>query len=126
MREQESLGKRLGRLGVLLGVVFALAAGVVVTQRLSSDALSLLLGLACGVGAMAPTLLLGAVLWRRQEERLREQRSAAPASAQPPVVVIAPPMLPGYGAQYPALPEQPLAWTPSRQERKFTMVGGEE
>ena len=120
----EPLGRRVGRFFALLGALFAIVAAVVITQRLSEDALALLVGLACGIGAMLPTLLVGAALWRRQEVRQEQQARRAPQS--PSIVVVAPPALPGYGAQRPALDYDAQAWLPRAQQRQFMIVGEEE
>lgn len=127
-----SLEQRVGRFVALVAVIFAITAGVVVTQRLSDDALALLLGLACGVLVMIPTAGIGLLLWRR--ESARQQRYARPEySGSPPVIVVTPSALPGYGAQRPALGQSGQreygdgAWTMApRRERNFTIVGGEE
>lgn len=126
MTDRDSWSGRLGRLVALLGSVGAVTAVVVVTQRLSDDALALLVGLSCGVAAMAPAIGLGVWLWRRQElERQREaQRSSAPA-ATPPVIVVAPGALPGYGNPWGTLPSPPASWEVAPAERKFTIVGEE-
>lgn len=126
MTERDSLSGRVGRFVALLGLVAVVTAVVVVTQRLSDDALALLVGLSCGVAALAPTVGLGVWLWRRQElERQREaQRSSAPAAA-PPVIVVAPGALPGYGNPWVALPSPPATWEAAPAERKFTIVGEE-
>jgi len=126
MTDRDSWRGRLGRLVALLGSVGAVTAVVVVTQRLSDDALALLVGLSCGVAAMAPAIGLGVWLWRRQElERQREvPRSSAPA-ATPPVIVVAPGALPGYGNPWGALPSPPASWEVAPAERKFTIVGEE-
>jgi len=128
--EKESIGKRIGRFVTLLGIVTAVSGGVVVSQRLSEDSLALLVGLACGVMAMLPTLGLGVLLWRREEQQRREAASQSRLGAgQAPVIVVTPQALPGYGGQIPALSDgrsAPWQWMPSNQQRNFTIVGGEE
>jgi uncharacterized SAM-binding protein YcdF (DUF218 family) len=122
----------VGRFVLLVGAIFAITAGVVVTQRLSDDALALLLGLACGVLVMIPTAGIGLLLWRR--ESARQQRPPRPeTTGSPPVIVVTPSALPGYGAQRPALGQSGQgehsdgAWTMApRRERNFTIVGGEK
>ncbi|HIQ01503.1 MAG TPA: hypothetical protein EYH30_05170 [Anaerolineales bacterium] len=109
-----------GRIRVLVGVVlvtFAVTLAVVIGQRLSDQAMAVLSGAVCGVGASIPTSLL--IIWvtRRREE----QRPTRPAAGPyPPVVVVQPPAQPampsaqqsGYMAPY--LP--PV-------QREFTIVG---
>jgi hypothetical protein len=125
--ERESLGRRFQRFCVFVGGIFALSLGFVVGQRLSTDALAMLMGLALGVGVMVPALLLMVWMWRRQDDRQQEQarRRVAQQAPSPPVVVVAPPMFqPGYRDH--ALGYDQGAWNPAPQERKFTIVGGGE
>jgi hypothetical protein len=126
VQTHEPLGKRLGRFVGLLSVIAVVTGVVVVTQRLSRDALALLVGLTCGVMAMAPTIGLALLVWRREETR--QQTSNANPAMTPPVIVVTP-QLPGYGVQ-PALPgsaqQATWPWQPAPNERVFTIVGGEE
>ncbi|HOU15194.1 MAG TPA: hypothetical protein PKZ84_18980 [Anaerolineae bacterium] len=121
----EPLAKRLARFVGLLSAIAVVTGVVVVTQRLSRDTLALLVGLTCGVLAMAPTIGLALLVWRREETR---QQTAHTNPAMTPPVIVVTPQLPGYGA--PALPgsTQPVAWPwqPAPNERVFTVVGGEE
>lgn len=50
MNERDSVGKRIKRFFVLMGSISAITAGVVIAQRLSNDALALLIGLMAGGG----------------------------------------------------------------------------
>ena len=126
-----SFGKRLGRFVTLIGVIFAIAAAVIITQQLSRDSLALLVGLTCGVMAMLPTLALGFLVWRREDARRSEQPQIQQQHAQPyatpPVIVVSPQALPGYG-QSPALGQQGVAnpWMPASGQRNFTIVGGSD
>lgn len=126
MREPESLGKRMGRFGLLVGLVSAATGIVVITQRLSQDALALLVGLSCGVAVLLPALVSAVWLWRRQEARLAEAMATRASNVSPPVIVVAPSLPPGYGMQRPALSDAALAWGAQQAERKFTIVGGED
>ncbi|NMC02750.1 MAG: hypothetical protein GYA30_10305, partial [Chloroflexi bacterium] len=67
--ERESLGTRFKRFLLLVVILAVVVFIVVVTQRLSDDALALLVGLAAGLAAMTPALVLLGTLWRRQEQR---------------------------------------------------------
>lgn len=128
MEVQDSLGKRLGKFALFVGALFALTMGVIVSQRLSDDALALLVGLGCGALTMTPMMGLGLLLWHREQKRHR----AAPQSLTPPVVVVTPQALPGYGVPadraLPAPGSAPGAWqwNHGASERHFTIVGGEE
>lgn len=125
--EQESLGVRFKRFVTLLGMVTVISLVIVVTERLSDDALALLVGLAAGIAAMTPALLLLGVLWRRHELRLQERLTAPQwGTPSPPVIVVAPPMLPGYGEQRQESWKANALWTTGPVERKFTVVGGEQ
>jgi hypothetical protein len=129
MEERVSLGRRLGRFVTLLGMTFVAVMAVVISRRLSDDALALLVGLGCGVALLLPVLFLFVLIWRQQQRRQEERREeqAATRSSQPPVVVVAPPMLPpNYGNHAQSLPWRESASWPARRERKFTIVGEED
>lgn len=119
-------GRRPGRIGLLLGLTFAVAVAVVVGNRLSAEAMAVLVGVVCGVAAGIPTsVLLLAVLSRREDQRHEALGRQRQADHYPPVVVIqggAPQALPtGQQAGFwPALPPAPQA------NRRFHVVGGEE
>jgi hypothetical protein len=121
MDEMGNRSGRWGRLKILAGMVmmvFAVTSAVVVGNRLSDEALAVLAGAVCGVGAAIPTsLLIVAVSRRREEQRVQP---SVPQGAYPPVVVVTPP-----GGQ-----QRPDAWNalpPSLTapvQRHFTVVGG--
>jgi len=125
--ERESLGTRFKRFLLLVVILAVVVFIVVVTQRLSDDALALLVGLAAGLAAMTPALVLLGTLWRLQEQRLQE-RFAQPVNnaTAPPVIVVAPPMLPGYTPQRQNTWDTNSLWAAGSTERKFTVVGGEQ
>ncbi len=113
-------GRLLGFAGVV-GVAFAVTLAVVIGNRLSDEALAVLAGAVCGVGAAIPTSLLIVAVTRRQERgQERQQPTVQPQNAYPPVVVIAPPggqrWLEGGGMPTFEVPTQ----------RHFTVVGGEQ
>jgi len=118
---EENRGGRWSRLKLLAGMgamVFAVTLAVVVGNRLSDEALAVLAGAVCGVGAAIPTsLLIISVSRRRDEQRVQPPASQA---AYPPVVVVAPPAgQPRHGA-WNALPPSLAA----PMQRDFTVVGG--
>ena len=111
------------RLKVYAGLVmtaFAVTLAVVIGNRLSDEALAVLAGAVCGVGAAIPTSLLIVAVSRRHDGQ-RVQQPSTPQGLYPPVVVVAPP-----GGQ-----QRPNDWNvfpPSLtapRQRRFTVVGGE-
>ncbi|MDY6875129.1 MAG: hypothetical protein SWK90_02845 [Chloroflexota bacterium] len=124
MDDRENRKSSWGRLKTFIGLVtlvFAVTLAVIVGNRLSDEALAVLAGAVCGVGAAIPTSLLIVAVsrWRNEENKQRVQMST-PQGAYPPVVVVAPP-----GGQ-----QRPNAWNslpPSLTapvQRNFTVVGG--
>ncbi len=129
MNSEESLDKRLKRFGVLVSILSVVTVAVIVTQRLSNDALALLIGLSVGIVAMLPLVGLLVFIWRRQELHYQEARQYRPAELNPPVVVVTPAALPGYvpqRAEYGVNNQPQGSWGMARAERKFTIVGGEQ
>ena len=121
MEEKRNHNRRWNRTKVFTGLVvlvFVVTLAVVVGNRLSDEALAVLAGAVCGVGAAIPTSLLIVVVSRRRDER--RVQPYTPQGVYPPVVVVAPP-----GGQ-----QQPSDWNtlpPSLtapMQRHFTVVGG--
>jgi drug/metabolite transporter (DMT)-like permease len=127
---REERSRRWRRLGAFLGVVvvaFVVTLGLVVGNRLSDEALGVLAGAVCGVGAAIPTsLIVVAVTRRREGSDSRGAPGRSPGdwprpNPYPPVVVVSPPA----GQQ-----RSPHTWNalpPSLSapiERNFTVVGG--
>jgi len=111
---------RLKILGGLTAVTFAVTLALVIGNRLSDEALAVLAGAVCGVGAAIPTSLIIVWVSRRHEERVRSY--AQPPMQQgvyPPVVVVAPPGGQQWSNDWNAYPP-PLAAPAPRQ---FTVVG---
>jgi len=117
---------------IIVGAVFAVALAVVIGNRMSADAMAVVVGVVCGVLACVPTsLLLIWVLGRRGQETATDGDRSGLSSHYPPVVVVNPG--PGYGAPgygpplnlaagYPAGGRLPLPSGP----RDFKVVGDEE
>ena len=116
---------RLGRLrlfGAIVVVASAVTLTMVVGSRLSNEALSVLAGAVCGVGAAIPTsLVILSVSRRRDEPRERPvAQNSRHAGAYPPIVVVSP-----TPAQQPAGGWNPLpASMAAPSGRHFTVVGG--
>lgn len=103
-----------------LGVIaFAITLGVYVGNHLSPEALSVLTGAACGVGAVLPAALIaGLTLLRRRERDDPGRMPAASPSVYPPVIVVSPPAV-----GPPQSPGSPYAPVPSALPRQFTVIG---
>jgi len=115
-----------GRIRILAGitlVVFAVTLAVLVSQRLSDQAMAVLAGAVCGVGASIPTSLLIVWVTRRRQEERQEQRSARHTNnPYPPVIVVQQPGQPRV-SEY-----QQSGYLPSHApsaQREFNIVGGE-
>jgi hypothetical protein len=119
-------GRSPGRIGLILSLAFAVAVAIVVGNRMSAEAMAVLVGVVCGVAAGIPTsVLLLAVMSRREHQRYEELGRQRQANHYPPVIVIqggASQALPtGQQAGFwPSLPPTPQA------HRRFHAVGGEE
>lgn len=113
---------------------FCIGLGVTVAYRMQTEAMAVVVGVLCGVGASLPVslLLLYAV---RQSQRaappVGEARPPTPAThlqpPQPPQIVVVAPGYPdqhGQPWQYPQLPAgTPM---PPRAPRDFTIIGDDE
>jgi hypothetical protein len=112
-----------GRVWVGLGVVAILVTlAVIVGNRLSDEALAVLAGAVCGVGAAIPTSLLIVAVSRRRNDRDESPRpmpGGYPLNGYPPVVVVAPPY--AGPAQFPTA----ATWEDAPGPRHFTVVGDE-
>jgi hypothetical protein len=124
----------VNRVLVIMGLgvtAFAVTLAVYISSHLSDEAISVLTGAACGVGAMLPAVSIGVISLLRR----RDPGHATPASpwaqqgAQqpyPPVIVVAPP------ASSNALPAgqwqgmYPQGMNMPGGEREFSVIGEEE
>ncbi len=106
-------------------IAFGTALAVVIGIRLDQAALTVIVGVACGVAASIPTGLLIVFLlrWRNAANESRAARGYGRELVQsPPVVVVAPPTIP-------QLP-QPTSWSgaytpPAPTKREFAVIGEE-
>ena len=124
----------MSRVLVIMGLAataFAVTLAVYIGNHLSNEALSVLTGAACGVGAMLPAVLIGAIsLLRRREPG--NTMPTAPWAQQgvqqpyPPVIVVASPSSPNglpagqWQGMYPQGMNLPGG------EREFSVIGEEE
>ena len=121
------------RRGVLIiGAVFAVALAVAVGSRMSADAMSVVVGVVCGVLASIPTSLL--LLWvlARRGPGAERTGPAGMGNYFPPVVVVNPGPgygVPTYGSSAHALAAgsyAPAALPLPAGQRSFKVVGDEE
>ncbi len=114
----------MNRVLVIIGlgvVAFAVTMAVYIGGHLSDEAMSVLTGAACGVGAMLPAAIIGALalLRRRDREDAGARASPPPQSIYPPIIVVAPPAM-----NTPQPPHSPYAaMPPVAAPRQFTVIG---
>ena len=115
-----NVGERLRVFAGLAATAFAVTLAVLIGNRLSDEALAVLAGAVCGVGAAIPTSLLVVAVSRWRDGPRAPPMAPVPQNPYPPVVVVAPPGgQPGSHA-WNTLP--PSFGTPV--QRHFTVVGG--
>jgi hypothetical protein len=108
------------KLIALILIAFAATLAVIVGRRMSTDAMAVVIGIVCGVGASIPTsLLIMAMASRRETREERGQPSF------PPVVIVNPG---NQGGQVPSH-YQPPALPPALSQgvpRQFRVIGQED
>ena len=114
-----NVGGRLKLFLALMALAFAVTSAVVVGNRLSDEALAVLAGAVCGVGAAIPTSLLIVTVTRRRDAA-RAPQATPQSQGYPPVVVVTPPGSPQRSNDWNGLP--PSLSAPA--QRHFTVVGG--
>jgi hypothetical protein len=82
----------MGKVAVLLLLVFVVTLAVVVGERMSTDAMAVVVGVVCGVAAGIPMSVLLMLALRRRDREAQEamyaQTKAQYPGPNPPVVVI--------------------------------------
>ncbi len=119
--QREDRWRRLKFFAGLVVLAFTVTLAIIVGNRLSDEALGVLAGAVCGVGAAIPTSLIVVAVTRRQH-REPEQEPRAQQQSYPPVVVVTPQGTQRSNGQWNSLP---ASLSPPR-ERNFTVVGDEE
>jgi uncharacterized SAM-binding protein YcdF (DUF218 family) len=117
--------KKIFAIGALV-IIGVLAA--VVSFRLSTDALSIIVGAILGMIAILPTIMLVGYLLKKNQDAMLANAAQA-HQAQPPVVVVSGGVLPSHlvQPQTPAPAAQPMLPPPSQAPpRKFRLMGYEE
>jgi hypothetical protein len=107
-------------------IAFCIGLGVIVGNRMSSEALAVVVGVTCGVLAGIPTAVLLLILMRAQQRGIGDQR-AQQAPQYPPIIVV------GGTQSQPLLPthREPSAidgtWQPlGSPQREFRVIGEEK
>ena len=117
---------------ILLG--FGVALAFVIGQRMSTDAMAVVIGVAVGVAASVPTSLLLIALLRKERQPFRQEPSREmPYAAYPPalpqqpnVIVLDPSQLAGMrNAQMPT-PLPPPEYAPDGGMRRLRVVGSDD
>jgi hypothetical protein len=109
------------KLVALIFMAFAVTLAVIVGNRMSTDAMAVVIGIVCGVGASIPTSLLILAVASRRETR-EERRGQA---AFPPVVIVNPGHQGGQVPNYHQPPTLPPALSPGGP-RQFRVIGQED
>jgi hypothetical protein len=103
-------------------MAFVVALAVVIGQRMSTDAMAVVVGIVCGVAASVPTsLLIIFVTGRRWREMRGEERSP-----YPPVVVVNPGQGAGGVNSHPHSGAYLPPPAPPATPRRFRVVGEDE
>jgi hypothetical protein len=111
---------------VLIGAVFGVALAVMIGNRMSADAMGVVVGVVCGVVASIPTslVLIWALVRRTQGNGAEVVSRAGMSQTYPPVVVVNPG--PGYGASGYGPPMAQHSLPAPGGPRSFKVVGDEE
>jgi len=116
---------KLKHVALLLALTFTIALAVVIGKKMSTEAMAVVIGIACGVASSIPTTALLTLVLTRRDHQKEDERQLARPGAYPPVVVIqggAPQSLPSspQAGYWPGLAQAPLV------QRQFHIVGNED
>jgi hypothetical protein len=119
--------RRLIGLSLLVGIV---TLAVIIGQRMSTDAMAVVIGVVFGVAASIPTSLLIALAARGNRRQAPPYRrdDYQPSPPPPQIYVVNPGQMPAatnQGAQ-PALPQPPGAYYMAEPARRYKVVGDAE
>ncbi len=118
---------------VLVAMAFAVTLAIVVANRLSNEAMAVIVGAVCGISATIPISLGFAIAasrnWGQRQTPSPYDTYEQPRAPQPPVIVIAPPQQqPSPYAPYGAAQQSyylPPSAPPPGAPRDFKIVGDE-
>jgi hypothetical protein len=114
---------------VPLALGFGVTLAFIVGQRMSTDAMAVVIGVAVGVAASVPTSVLLVALLRRERREGWSQDSRSwqqPTLPQPPVIVLNPADLLGQRNQQLPLPPPPSEPMLEAGLRRLRVVGDDE
>lgn len=116
---------------ILLG--FGVALAIVIGQRMSTDAMAVVIGVAVGVAASVPTSLLLIALLRKERQSFRQEmphelpyNPYPPAAQQPNVIVLDPAQLAGMRSTQLQTPLPPPEYSPDGGMRRLRVVGSDD
>lgn len=117
----------------LIGLVllaFGVTLAVIIGQRMSTDAMAVVIGVAVGVAASVPTSLLLVALLRRERAIWRQEpppQTALPPAPPANVIVLDPAQLWGQkGGQAPYVPLPPIDYAQGAGVHRLRVVGSED
>ena len=102
--------------GLIAATAFAITLAVLIGDRLSTEAMAVLAGAVCGVGAAIPTSLL--ILTVTQRARRQAEPTPAPRPQFTPVMMVPPMQI-----QQPTPAPPPATWENAPIQRHFHVVG---
>ena len=119
------------RLIPLLLLGFFVALAIVIGQRMSTDAMAVVIGVAVGVAASVPTSLLLVALLRKERSTYRPEMPREPMypsalPQQPNVIVLDPSQFGAARNAQTATPLPPPEYAPDGGMRRLRVVGAEE
>lgn len=97
--------------------LFSITSAILIADRLSTEAMAVLAGAVCGVGAAIPTSLLIIAVTRRSSQP-DPTPVPRPQYTQPTVMMIPPMQI-----QPPTPAPPPATWETAPIQRRFTVVG---
>ncbi len=115
-------------LPLMLG--FGVTLALIIGERMSTDAMAVVIGVAVGVAASVPTSVLIVALLRRERRAWHEQPQMPPSSSYPqlqqPVIMLNPAMFGQAGNQQQYVPLPPPEFTQDGGLRRLRVVGDDD
>ncbi len=114
---------------VPLALGFGVTMAIIIGQRMSTDAMAVVIGVVVGVAASIPTSVMIVAILRRDRRNWQGQETPSqpgyPAPPQQPVIVINPAALFNQRGQQ-QLPLPPPPWAEDGGLRRLRVVGSED